>query len=44
MVDEGPVSGRSPDNLPAFCGKIVEEFAEGRHGVASAGATGSGGA
>jgi protease I len=30
-VDEGLVSSRRPDDLPAFCGKIVEEFAEGRH-------------
>src|SRR4051795_3300507 len=31
VVDEGLVSSRSPDDLPAFCDKIVEEFAEGRH-------------
>jgi protease I len=31
VVDEGLVSSRSPDDLPAFCEKIVEEFAEGRH-------------
>jgi protease I len=30
-VDEGLVSSRRPDDLPASCGKIVEEFAEGRH-------------
>ncbi len=30
-VDEGLVSSRKPDDLPAFCDKIVEEFAEGRH-------------
>ena len=29
--DHGLVSSRRPDDLPAFCGKIVEEFAEGRH-------------
>src|SRR3954453_14697755 len=31
VVDDGLVSSRSPDDLPAFCEKIVEEFAEGRH-------------
>src|SRR3954454_13512733 len=31
VVDEGLVSSRSPDDLPAFCEKIVEEFGEGRH-------------
>ncbi|MBA2256642.1 MAG: type 1 glutamine amidotransferase [Thermoleophilaceae bacterium] len=30
-VDNGLVSSRRPDDLPAFCDKIVEEFAEGRH-------------
>lgn len=33
VVDEGLVSSRKPDDLPAFCSKIVEEFAEGRHRV-----------
>ncbi|HWF25523.1 MAG TPA: type 1 glutamine amidotransferase domain-containing protein [Solirubrobacteraceae bacterium] len=30
-VDNGLVSSRKPDDLPAFCAKLVEEFAEGRH-------------
>jgi protease I len=25
------VSSRKPDDLPAFCKKMVEEFREGRH-------------
>jgi protease I len=31
VVDEGLVSSRRPDDLPAFCAKLVEEFAEGAH-------------
>jgi len=30
-VDQGLVSSRKPDDLDAFNGKIVEEFAEGVH-------------
>jgi protease I len=30
-VDEGLVSSRWPSDLPAFCAKLVEEFAEGTH-------------
>jgi protease I len=31
VTDNGLVSSRKPDDLKAFCGKIVEEFAEGVH-------------
>jgi protease I len=30
VVDNGLVSSRNPDDLPAFCAKIVEEFARDR--------------
>jgi deglycase len=31
QVDGGLVTSRKPDDLPAFCAKLVEEFAEGVH-------------
>ena len=32
VVDSGLVTSRKPDDLPAFNRKMIEEFAEGRHG------------
>jgi protease I len=31
VIDGGLVSSRKPADLPAFCAKIVENFAEGVH-------------
>ncbi len=31
VVDAGLVSSRTPDDLPAFCAKLVEEIGEGPH-------------
>ncbi len=31
VCDNGLVTSRCPDDLPAFCDKAIEEFAEGRH-------------
>jgi protease I len=31
VVDQGLVTSRNPDDLPAFCSKVVEEVAEGKH-------------
>jgi protease I len=31
VVDNGLVTSRKPDDLPAFCAKMIEEFAEGPH-------------
>jgi protease I len=34
VVDQGLVTSRGPDDLPAFIVKMIEEFAEGEHDVA----------
>lgn len=31
VTDRGLVTSRKPDDLPAFCKKMIEEFREGRH-------------
>ena len=31
VCDEGLVTSRNPNDLPAFCEKAIEEFSEGRH-------------
>jgi deglycase len=31
VVDDGLVTSRKPDDLPAFCARMIEEFAKGRH-------------
>jgi len=31
VVDNGLVTSRTPSDLPAFCKKMIEEFAEGKH-------------
>lgn len=31
VVDNGLVTSRKPDDIPAFNAKVIEEFAEGRH-------------
>jgi protease I len=34
VVDQGLVTSRAPDDIPAFNAKMIEEFAEGEHDVA----------
>ena len=31
VTDNGVITSRSPDDLPAFVAKIIEEVEEGRH-------------
>jgi protease I len=31
VVDQGLVTSRSPDDIPAFNRKMIEEFAESKH-------------
>jgi len=31
VVDDGIVTSRKPDDIPAFNKKMIEEFAEGKH-------------
>jgi protease I len=40
-VDAGLVTSRKPDDLPAFCDKLVEEICEGRHDEQALQAAGS---
>ena len=37
MVDNGLVTSRKPDDLPAFCDKLAEEICEGEHADQTAG-------
>jgi protease I len=38
VADQGLVTSRKPDDLPAFCPKIIEEIAEGKHPAQARGA------
>ena len=36
VTDQGLVTSRNPDDIPAFTAKAIEEFAEGKHGLQTA--------
>jgi protease I len=36
VVDKGLVTSRKPDDLPAFCEKMIDEISEGKHKIAPA--------
>ena len=36
VVDNGLVTSRKPDDIPAFNKKMIEEFGEGKHAPATA--------
>ena len=38
VVDNGLVTSRNPNDIPAFNCKMIEEFAEGRHAQRQVGA------
>ncbi len=38
VVDNGLVTSRNPNDIPAFNRKMIEEFAEGRHAQRQVGA------
>jgi protease I len=37
VVNEGIVTSRKPDDIPAFSAKLIEEIAEGKHDRAKVG-------
>jgi protease I len=41
VVDGGLISSRKPDDLPAFCATIIEEFGEGEHAAQAEQAAGA---
>jgi len=41
VVDEGLVTSRKPDDIPAFTDKAIEEFCEGKHEEMAASASGN---